>query len=63
VVVPEDEEDMTAAILALIDAPARLRAMGQAARKNAEKYSIPALTSRLLDVYQKAADAHYRIDA
>ena len=62
VVVPEKEEEMAAAILALLDDPAKLRAMGQAARRNAEKYSIPALTSRLLDVYQAAADAHYRLE-
>ena len=62
VVVPEKEEDMVAAILSLINDPDRLRAMGKAARKNAERYSIPALTSRLLDVYQAAADAHYRAE-
>ena len=62
VVVPEKEDDMVAAILSLINDPDRLRAMGKAARKNAERYSIPALTSRLLDVYQAAADAHYRAE-
>jgi glycosyltransferase involved in cell wall biosynthesis len=62
VVVPEVESEMATAILTLINDPDRLRAMGDAARKNAEQYSIPALTSRLLDVYQAAADAHYRID-
>ena len=63
VVVPEKEEDMASAILSLINDPDRLRAMGHEARKNAEKYSIPVLTSRLLDVYHKAADAHYRIES
>ena len=53
---------MATAILSLINDPARLRAMGAAARKNAEKYDVPVLTSRLLDVYQDAADAHYRIE-
>ncbi len=62
VVTPQKEADMAAAILSLINDPERLRAMGRAARKNAEKYSIPTLTSRLLDVYQAAADAHYRIE-
>ena len=62
VVVPEKEEEMAAAILSLINDPDRLRAMGKAARSNAEKYSVPALTSRLLDVYQAAADIHYRIE-
>ncbi len=62
VVVPEKETEMTAAILALINDPARLRAMGAAARRNAERYDIPVLTSRLLDVYQDAADAHYRME-
>jgi glycosyltransferase involved in cell wall biosynthesis len=59
VVVREDEADMAAAILALIRDPDRLRAMGRAARKNAENYSIPALTSKLLDVYQRAIDIHF----
>ena len=63
VVTPQNESAMAAAILSLINNPSRLRAMGKAARKNAEKYSIPVLTSRLLDIYQKAADAHYRIEA
>ena len=62
VVVREDEEEMAAAILALANDPDRLRAMGHAARKNAEKYSVPALTARLLDVYQAAADVHYRME-
>jgi len=62
VVTSENEEEMVAAILSLINDPERLRAMGRSARKNAEKYSIPALTSRLLDVYQAAADTHYRIE-
>ncbi len=62
IVVPQEEEDMAAAILSLINDPERLRAMGRAARVNAEKYSIPTLTSRLLDVYQAAADAHYRAE-
>ncbi len=62
VVTSEKEEDMAAAILSLVNDPERLRAMGRAARKNAEKYSIPTLTSRLLDIYQAAADAHYRIE-
>lgn len=62
IVVPEKEDDMAAAILSLINDPDRLRAMGKAARVNAEKYSIPTLTSRLLDVYQTAANAHYRTE-
>lgn len=62
IVVPQEEEDMAVAILSLINDPERLRAMGRAARVNAEKYSIPTLTSRLLDVYQAAADAHYRAE-
>ncbi len=62
IVAPEKENDMAAAILSLIKDPDRLRAMGKAARANAEKYSIPALTTRLLDVYQAAADAHYRTE-
>jgi len=60
VMTPEDEEVMAAAILDLINDPGRVRAMGQAARQNAEKYSIPVLTSQLLDIYQRARDAHYR---
>lgn len=59
IVVSEDEEEMAAAILSLIQNPGRLRDMGRAARKNAEKYSIPAMTSRLMDVYQTAIDAHF----
>ena len=59
VVVMEDEAEMAAAILALVHDPDRLRAMGRAARQNAEKYSIPALTSRLVDVYQRAIDIHF----
>ncbi len=59
IVVPEDEEAMASAILALINNPDRLRAMGRAARQNAEKYSIPTLTSRLVDVYQRAIDIHF----
>ena len=62
VVVPEKEDEMAAAILSLVNDPERLRAMGEAARRNAEKYSIPTLTARLLDVYQAAADIHYRIE-
>jgi len=60
VAVPEKEADMAAAILSLLNNPEKLRAMGKAARANAEKYSVPSLTSRLLDVYQAAADTHYR---
>ena len=62
VVVPEDEKEMADAILSLINDPDKLRAMGKAARRNAENYSISRLTSRLLDVYHAAADAHYRIE-
>ena len=62
VVVPEKEEAMAQAILALIRDPQRLRTMGQAARRNAERYSIPSLTSKLLDVYQQAIDIHFTTD-
>ncbi len=61
VVVREDEAEMAAAILSLVNDPDRLRAMGRAARQNAEKYSIPALTSKLLDVYQRAIDIHFSV--
>jgi len=59
VVVPEDEEAMAAAILNLVNHPARMRALGQAASKNAERYSISAMTSRLEDVYQITIDEHF----
>ncbi len=59
VVVREDEEEMANTILSLVYDPDRLRAMGRAARQNAERYSIPALTSKLLDVYQNAIDIHF----
>ena len=59
VVVQEDEEAMAAAILSLIRDPNRLRAMGRAARQNAERYSIPTLTSKLVDVYHRAIDMHF----
>ena len=59
IVVKEDEEAMAAAILSLINDPARLQAMGRAARQNAEKYSVPVLTSRLVEVYHRAIDIHF----
>ncbi len=59
IVVREDEEEMANTILSLVHDPHRLRAMGRAARQNAERYSIPALTSKLLDVYQNAIDMHF----
>ncbi len=60
VVTPEKEEAMAAAILSLVRDPERVRAMGQAARRNAERYSVPSLTQRLLEVYQRAIDRHYQ---
>jgi len=55
-----DEADFADAILALARDPARSRSMGLAARQNAEQYSVPALTSRLLDIYQNTIDAYHR---
>jgi glycosyltransferase involved in cell wall biosynthesis len=48
------------AILALARDPARARSMGLAARQNAEQYSVPALTNRLLDIYQNTIDDYHR---
>lgn len=56
----EDESAFAAAILALAHDPGRAKTMGVAARKNAENYSVPSLTNRLLDIYQNTIDTYHR---
>lgn len=58
---PAKEDVFAEAICALTDHPERARAMGQAARINAKRYDIPALTKRLLDIYQNTIDKYHRI--
>ncbi len=55
-----DEVDFADAILALARDPARAQSMGIAARQNAEQYSVPALSNRLLDIYQSIIDDYHR---
>lgn len=58
-VAPPQEEAFAAAILALVRDPARGRAMGASARRQAEALSVPALTARLVAVYEETI-ARYR---
>ena len=55
-----DEADFSDAILALVRDPARAQRMGLVARKNAESYSVPAMSSRLLDIYQNTIDNYHK---
>ena len=55
-----DEEAFAANILTLVRNPARARAMGRAARANAERFSVPVLTQRLLDIYQETIEDYHR---
>ena len=57
---PIDEVAFADAILALARDPARAQRMGLAARQNAEQYSVPALTNRLLDIYQNTIDDYHK---
>ena len=56
---PVDEVDFADAILALARDPARAQSMGRTARRNAELYSVPALSNRLLDIYQNTIDNYH----
>jgi len=51
-VAPPQEEAFAAAILALVRDPDRGRALGAAARRQAESLSVPVLTARLIAIYE-----------
>jgi glycosyltransferase involved in cell wall biosynthesis len=59
---PPDEVAFAATILDTLADPDRLAAMGQAARHAAQRYSVPALTEQLLEVYEQAlvSGPHHR---
>ncbi|NOX62461.1 MAG: glycosyltransferase family 4 protein [Chloroflexi bacterium] len=56
----EDEIEFAENILLLVRNPGRARAMGRAARANAERFSVPVLTQRLLGIYQETIDDYHR---
>jgi len=57
---PVDEVDFADAILMLARDPARAQSMGRTARQNAEGYGIPAMSNRLLDIYQNTIDNYHK---
>jgi glycosyltransferase involved in cell wall biosynthesis len=59
---PPDEVAFAATILDTLADPDRLAAMGQAARRAAQRYSVAALTEQLLGVYEQAlvSGPHHR---
>jgi glycosyltransferase involved in cell wall biosynthesis len=59
-VVEEDETAFAEAILLLARDPGRAQAMGAAARRTAEQFSIEALTARLIAIYQETIAAYQR---
>jgi glycosyltransferase involved in cell wall biosynthesis len=62
VLVEPDEAAFAEAILGTLADPDRLATMGQAARRAAQRYSVPALTEQLLGVYEQAlvSGPHHR---
>ncbi len=60
IVAREDEQDVAQAILSLARDSNKAQAMGKAARANARRYSVPALSSRLVDIYQDTIDGYHR---
>jgi 1,2-diacylglycerol 3-alpha-glucosyltransferase len=57
VLVPTREEPFIEAVLGLLADGSRRRAMGEQAARAAQRYSIPAVTERLLEVYEAAMRA------
>jgi glycosyltransferase involved in cell wall biosynthesis len=59
-VAPPQEEAFAAAILALVRDPDRARALGASARRQAEALSVPALTARLVTIYEATITRYHR---
>jgi glycosyltransferase involved in cell wall biosynthesis len=59
-VAPPQEEAFAAAILALVRDPDRGRALGAAARRQAEGLSVPILTARLVAIYEETIRRYRR---
>jgi len=57
---PVDEVEFADAITSLVRDPARAQSMGRTARQNAEAYSVPAMSNRLLDIYQNTIDNYHK---
>ena len=57
-VASEDEQTFAQAILALAADHERARALGRSGRAEAEKYNVPVMTQRLLDIYQGTIEAY-----
>lgn len=55
-----DEQAFAAAILSLARDPQRAQALAATARARAETFAMPALTGRLIDIYQRAIAAYHR---
>jgi glycosyltransferase involved in cell wall biosynthesis len=56
VLVPAREQDFAAAVLGVLGDPQRRHSLGREARQIAGRYSLPAATSGLLDVYAQALE-------
>ncbi len=59
-VAPPQEDAFAAAILALARDPERARALGAAARRQAESLSVSALTARLVTIYEETILRYHR---
>lgn len=55
-----DEVEFADAIMSLVRDPARAQSMGRTARQHAEAYSVPAMSNRLLDIYQNTIDNYHK---